>query len=152
MLALFALACVKDRPVEAPVIDVGRGAPAREGLADGKPLSISAGFAQSGLVGRWEGIGAQDDGLTWPFSVEILSVQSGSCGAATYPTLRCQGEWECTGFKDGVLVADEHLLDDGATRCIDDGSMTMRMRTDGTLDWRWTGQGQNASSTMRRVR
>lgn len=154
VIALLAMACVRVRPVEAPVIDVGRAGTVAgelaEIVAEAPTLAVAA--EAVGLIGRWEGVGAQDDGMTWPFSIEITSVQNGICGIASYPTLRCLAEWECTGFHDGVLTAEEHLREDGATRCIDDGSMTIRARPDGALDWHWTGQGQNATSTLRRAR
>jgi hypothetical protein len=154
-LLLVLAACGKERRVEAPVVDVAVGA------LDGsvRPLVVenpqfaappSTAVQDGKLLGRWVGVGQQDDGQTWDLLVEITSTADGICAHADYPTVPCRGEWICEGERDGVLRAHEQLLDDSATRCIDNGKMTMRLGVDGQIDWKWTGQGQSAQAKLRR--
>ena len=153
-LALAAGGCGKERPVEAPVIDVVVGA------VDGgmRPLSVPRappsgppGDSRDGrMVGTWTGVGRQDDGQEWELHVRIDSTEPGLCAHADYPTVPCAAEWLCEEVKDGVVHVHERLLQDSALRCVDNGKMTMRIGSDGLLDWRWTGQGQTATAKLRR--
>jgi hypothetical protein len=151
MLALLVVlaGCVRDRPVDAPMISAQTPVTSAPPRATGAPPSGSADLS---MIGTWEGVGTQDDGISWPMIVKVLSLEPGTCATADYPSLRCRAYWQCAGTADGVLQAEEHLIDDGATRCVDNGAMTMRLRGDGLLEWMWTGQGQSASSTLRRAR
>jgi hypothetical protein len=141
--------CARERPVEAPVIaaETGTATSGRSGAA--APASPSP---DPSIVGTWEGVGTQDDGLSWPMTVKVTSIEPGTCAAADYPSLRCRATWECVGTHAGVLHAEEHLIDDSATRCVDNGAMTMHLRGDGLLEWAWSAQGQSASATLRRAR
>jgi len=140
-LLLLLAACTRDRPVEAPVMAAESSAP----MAVARSL-------EGGIVGQWEGVGTQDDGLSWPMIVKVTTTEPGACASVDYPSLRCRASWECTSATDGSLRAEEHLLEDGATRCVDNGAMTMRLRADGLLEWSWSAQGQTASATLRRSR
>lgn len=147
--------CGKERPVEAPVVDVAIGpldASARPLVIDHTPSTEASGRDTSPITGRWEGIGRQDDGQTWPLVVELSSTGPGVCAAVEYPTVPCRAQWICTGEDAGVLHARERLLDDSARRCIDNGTMTMHLGPDDALEWTWSGQGQSAIAKLRRVR
>jgi hypothetical protein len=146
-LVVLIAGCARERPVEAPVIaaDAATVAPGRIGAAASPAPDAS-------MVGSWEGVGTQDDGLSWPMIVKLTSIEAGACATADYPSLRCRAAWDCIGVHAGALHAEEHLLDDGATRCVDNGAMTMHLRGDGLLEWAWSAQGQSASATLRRVR
>lgn len=109
----------------------------------------AAPVARGGILGTWEGVGTQDDGLSWPMKLDLVATE-GICATAEYPTLDCRAEWECTGRSGDVVRGVEHLVDDSPKRCIDKGAMTFQLKPDGTLDWHWKGQGQTASATLRR--
>ncbi len=155
VLATCFAACAKSRPVEAPVVDVAVSA------LDGsvRPIVVddslsaappSTAMQNGKLLGRWVGVGQQDDGQSWDLSVEITSTANGVCAHADYPTVPCRAEWICEGERDGYVRAHERLLDDSALRCIDNGTMMLRLGADGQLDWKWTGQGQSAQAKLRR--
>lgn len=154
-LALLFTGCGRERAVEAPVVDVAVATldgSARAIVVENSPFAPAPSTAvQDGkLLGRWVGIGQQDDGQSWDLSVEISSTANGLCAHADYPTVPCRAEWICEGERDGFLRAHEQLLDDSALRCIDNGKMMMRLGADGQLDWKWTGQGQSAAAKLRR--
>lgn len=157
-LAAVVSGCGKERPVEAPVIDVAvatldgsvRPLVVDQGSGFATPSAAGTGDSQR-LIGRWAGVGRQDDGQSWDLQVEITSITNGLCGHADYPTVPCRADWICEGERDGAVRVHEHLLDDSALRCIDNGSMTMRIGPDGQIDWRWTGQGQSAQAKLHRM-
>lgn len=43
-------------------------------------------------------------------------------------------------------------ITDGLDTCVDGGAMEARLNPEGTLDWRWSGDGVEASATLTRVR
>lgn len=139
--------------MEAPVVDVaGRGGDARpldvRGTAPPQAPPSSAG----GFAGDWLGVGRQNDGQEWDMGVHIWTIEPGVCARADYPTIPCAGEWLCERASDGVVDMHERLLDDSATRCVDHGTMTMKLGPDGTLEWAWVGQGQTATAKLERRR
>jgi hypothetical protein len=155
-LVAFALACActPDRPVEAPVIDVGADAGGAPLVIEPMPKGPAPNMSEArNVVGKWRGVGTQDDGQSWVMEVEITSVSPGRCGTVVYPSIPCRAEWVCTrAASNGVVEAEEHLIDDDQHRCIDAGSMTMHVAADGTLDWKWTGPNETATARLKRVR
>jgi hypothetical protein len=156
-LALASTSCRSGAVVEAPVVVVVEGTDAGAPLL---PVAVEppperAEDARS-FVGRWEGTGTQSDGDSWPMLVEITALGPGVCATVDYPSIPCRGQWLCTGARPGVLEARERLLPDSVTRCVDGGTMKLRLGTDGALDWTWAshfrGSGVTASATLRRVR
>lgn len=152
---VVSLGCSRERPVEAPVTDVNIGpldASAQAFMVERAPPASASEQEVPGMAGRWEGIGRQDDGQTWALVVDLSSTRHGVCATADYPTVPCRAQWICTREEEGELRAREQLLDDSASRCIDHGTMTMRLAPDGALEWSWSGQGQSAVARLRRVR
>ena len=149
-------ACAKTRPVEAPIVDIPVGswdaASARSLVTEAPPSAASARSEPGSIVGRWEGIGHQDDGQSWPIEVEIKTTKHGVCAEADYPSVPCRAEWLCIGELHGQMQAREKLVDDSARRCIDNGAMTLRVREDGLLEWTWSGQGQKAEAQLHRTK
>jgi hypothetical protein len=155
LVVMLAAACGKERPVEAPIVDVAIGgwdASARPLVIETAPAQEEPRSESSGITGRWEGIGRQDDGQIWPMVVEISTTNMGACATVDYPSVPCRAEWLCLGEQRGTLQARERLLDDSASRCIDNGTMTMHVAEGGILDWTWSGQGQSARARLRRTR
>jgi hypothetical protein len=155
-LATAGAGCMKARPVEAPVVDivtsaVDASAPAWATAPAGSHVRREDDPA---WVGRWEGIGRQDAQTTWPMVVELRATTPGVCATVSYPSIPCRAEWICSESAPDARVreATEHLLDDGSSRCIDDGTMVMRLEADGSLQWLWRGSGEIASATLRRAR
>lgn len=151
-----AVACARDRAVEAPVMDLAvsgvdastAAKPSDTALLEETPSSPQS---SSPMIGRWEGVGVQDDGQSWEMVVNLTSLR-GPCATVDYPTVPCQAKWICTNeSKEGVITAQERLQGDSASRCIDNGMMTWRLSRD-VLDWTWTGQGQTAHAQLHRVR
>jgi hypothetical protein len=145
-------ACLKREPVSAPVIDVAATPLDASVLPIGEGPPPRSRGGEVALTGRWEGVGTQDDQTSWPMIVEISTTRAGVCAAVEYPSIPCRAEWVCMRDREGTLEARERLLDDSALRCVDDGTMTMRLTADGTLDWQWRGAGQSATAKLRRSR
>lgn len=104
------------------------------------------------LIGTWEGTGIQNDGQRWPMVVSITSVEPGRCATVEYPSIPCSAEWHCgSRASDGTLVAVERLTE-GRDRCVDDGSLGMRVTGTGQLEWSWEGSGMTARATLSRSR
>jgi hypothetical protein len=152
------LACTPDRPVSAPTIEV----PAQPAQVDGGvvasprdgPLAREhpPASADGTIVGRWHGVGTQDDGQSWPIVVDLFAIRTGVCAHVEYPSIPCRADWICTGARNGEVDAREHLLEDSATRCVDNGTMTMRYDTaKDELVWEWEGSGQSASGRLHRM-
>jgi hypothetical protein len=154
-LALFALiACANDKRVEAPVVDLAippLDASTAYQIAPATEPRRETPSSGGSMTGRWEGIGTQGDGLTWPMVVTMTTTGVGLCATVDYPSIPCQAEWHCTRESQGGKVeALERLTGDSARRCIDNGTMWMRLGGDDTLIWNWSGQGETATATLRR--
>jgi len=151
----FALACVQERPVAAPVIDVPPGSDGGASPVAVTPEPVTTDEAPpSGddpFIGRWQGIGTQDDGSSWPIVVDLFTLRPGVCAHVVYPTVPCTADWVCTGAKRGQIEAREHLQGDSVNRCVDGGTMTIRILRD-ELDWEWRGSGQTAGGRLHRAR
>jgi hypothetical protein len=155
LLAFGSGACTPDRPVEAPVIEVGADAGMSAPLViEPLPKGPSPNMSDArSIVGKWRGVGTQDDGQSWAMEVDITSIGPGRCATVIYPSIPCRAEWICTRTAaNGVVEAEEHLIDDSTHRCVDDGAMTMHVAADGTLDWKWTGPNETATARLKRVR
>jgi hypothetical protein len=101
------------------------------------------------LLGRWRGVGVQDDQQQWLMDVTIRTTDAGSCADVEYPDVPCAGTWTCVSRStDGTLEAVEHI---SAGTCIDGGSMSMRVTPEGRLEWSWGGSGIRARATLDRV-
>lgn len=145
-------ACRSGRAIEAPVVVVeGADASAPMAIA-AAPSSQPSASESAGLVGRWEGVGRQDDGFSWPMFVELSSTSPGPCATVEYPSVPCSGQWICARSRGDTIEARERLLGDSARRCIDGGAMTMEISPDGSLAWEWVGSDVTASATLRRAR
>src|SRR5688572_24624340 len=149
-------ACAQERSVSAPTIEV----PAQPAQVDGGgaaaardvPLVQERSASGATLVGRWQGVGTQDDGQSWPITVDLFSLRLGVCAHVEYPSIPCKADWICTGARNGEIDAREKLLEDSATRCVDNGTMTMHHDTArDELEWEWEGSGQSASGRLRRL-
>jgi len=155
-LLLSLISCTRDRAVEAPVVDVAVGTVDAGGprpYTANEPIESEPAVPPgdtSGMIGRWEGVGVQDDGQSWEIVVTVTSLR-GACATADYPTVPCKGQWICTSESHGVVTAREKLQGDSASRCIDNGTMTWRLQRD-VLDWTWSGQGQTARAQLHRTR
>src|SRR5207247_7947464 len=93
IIALITVACVgSDHHVEAPVVDLAI-----------PPLDASTAYQvvpaadprraeppPSGITGRWEGIGTQNDGLSWPMVVDLSGTSAGVCALVDYPSIPCK--------------------------------------------------------------
>jgi hypothetical protein len=159
LIIILVIACTRDRAVEAPVMDLVVGtsdasAPIAAKTSD-TPLEESAPSSSanaSQMIGRWEGVGVQDDGQSWEIVVNLTSLR-GPCATVDYPTVPCQAKWICTSeSKDGVITAVEKLQGNSTQNCIDNGTMTWRLGSRDVLDWTWTGQGQTARAQLHRAR
>ncbi len=147
LLALLALGCSPapaPRPRAQPSVVVP--APTATIATDGdEPNS-----AVDSFVGRWEGVGVQDDGSSWQMRVTLRGTRPGPCATVEYPTISCAAEWTCEQESGEVLRAREQLTE-GRDRCIDGGAIEMRLDTSGRLEWRYSGGGVSARATLRRV-
>jgi hypothetical protein len=83
--------------------------------------------------------------------VEIRTTEPGLCGTVEYTTIPCSAQWTCERLADGMLEAREHIVPN-TDRCIDNGTLSMRLAPDGKLDWRWAGGGDTATALLSRVR
>jgi len=161
-VALVTTSCAPEKRADSVVdLDIPRlGADASAPIAIGpstnadpsRPSNVSG-----SVLGRWEGTGFQSDGLSWPIVVDIRSF-TGVCATADYPSIPCRAEWLCTGGdpqsvspRGKPLEAVERLLGDSATRCIDNGTMEIRLVAEDTIMWIWTGQGVSAAAQLHRV-
>lgn len=155
--AASIVACTPSGTVAAPTIEVPAQPPQVDAgaVAIGRPPAPSEPEQQAngaGLVGRWTGIGTQDDGLSWPINVDLFTLRPGVCAHVDYPSIPCRADWICTAVRKGELDAREQLLEDSATRCVDNGTMTMRLDVEkDELEWSWEGSGQTASGRLRRM-
>jgi hypothetical protein len=157
-VSILWIACTPDHPVSAPTIEVPAQpaqidggavlvAPRDGPLAQERPLS-----GDTNIVGRWQGVGTQDDGQSWPIVVDLFAIRTGVCAHVEYPSIPCRADWVCTGARNGEVDAREKLLDDSVTRCVDNGTMTMRHDTaKDELVWEWEGSGQSASGRLHRM-
>jgi hypothetical protein len=148
-------ACAKSPPappVRVIRVEAPKSEDSAEEVATG-PASAEPPPAAHGdpLIGSWRGIGVQDDNQTWEIAVTIRSTEVGECATVQYPGIPCSGVWNCTEHtRDGDLLAQEKILQ-GRGVCIDNGTMTMRVTSAGTLDWSWEGGGGvHARATLRR--
>jgi hypothetical protein len=105
----------------------------------------------TGVIGRWTGQGVQNDGQTWDIVVDITTTRPGPCGSVDYPGIPCSGEWICVSGDSRSLRAREKITE-GTDKCIDNGTMTMSVRPDGSLDWQWRGSGSTAKAVLTRGR
>jgi hypothetical protein len=154
----LVVACAPASKERAPVRVVRAEAPNESDgpaeIATGPPAAEPPGrVAGNPFLGRWTGIGEQDDQETWEMVVTIRSTDAGQCATVEYPGIPCSGIWECAGLSaDGQLGASERLVE-GRGRCIDNGTMTMRVTSDDTLDWSWEGGGGvHAHATLQRAK
>jgi hypothetical protein len=146
--------CARERAVEAPVVEIAipsleAGAPALEVMpaARAEPWAPPA----TQMTGRWEGVGIQDDGQTWPMIVDLSTVRAGACAVVDYPTVPCKATWFCTGESNGLVSAREKVAPESLGRCVDNGAMTWRIGPGDMLEWSWVAQGQSAHARLRRA-
>ena len=78
------------------------------------------------LIGRWEGVGHQSDGSTWPMEVDITRLDDGVCGVVRYPSLGCGGYWVCDSSSGRRLRATEKITE-GRDICVDDVEVSLKL-------------------------
>lgn len=145
-LALVALGCSPaPAPRPQPPTSVVVPAPAATIATDGDSPTPEP----ESIVGRWQGIGVQDDGSSWQMRVTIRGTRAGPCATVEYPTIACAADWICEDGTGELLRAREQLTD-GHDRCIDGGAIEMRVDPSGLLEWRYTGGGVSARASLRR--
>ena len=126
-----------------------RHEPADSPPNDAPPANVAANEPDP-FVGAWTGTGVQNDGQRWPMLVTIESSNPGRCGHIEYPSIPCAADWFCIErSSDGELRAREEVTK-GRERCIDGGTMQMRVLPDGSLNWAWQGSGVVAEATLTR--
>ncbi|MFO0571346.1 MAG: hypothetical protein U0263_37300 [Polyangiaceae bacterium] len=147
-IALLLLpSCASSRTRPEPPLIVATPPPAGE-PEPALPLSPAP---ENPWAGDWEGTGVQNDGQVWPMRVGLTGATAGVCGQVSYPSIPCAGDWICKGVAaDGALEIVEHLTD-GKERCIDEGTMRVRVGEDG-LEWSWQGAGASATALLTRSR
>lgn len=146
-VALLLLAgCVPARGAGAIAeIEIGPAPPATSEPA----LSPSARAASAPILGRWKGMGEQTSGARWSIEVDLHALGPGVCGRVRYHGEGCVGEWICHGKSDGKRITAREKITRG--RCIPTGEMTMSVEKDGTLDWHWEADGEQAWAKLQRV-
>ncbi len=116
------------------------------------PMEADGGLASSAdnnpFIGRWNGLGMQNDGQTWEMQVEITG-DRGKCAKVRYPTVPCAAEWTCTEVNGGILTATEHLTE-GQSRCIEGGKLTLTLTGDYGAEWSWAKDASWAHATLRK--
>ncbi len=132
--------------LEVPEADTPQTASA---TSSAEPVGVSG--ADPGFRGRWEGTGLQNDGQSWPIVVNANGNHRGECATAEYPTIRCTAVWFCTAEDADGTVRGREQLTDGLDRCIDSGTLSMRLTESGELQMSWQGDGITAEATLRRA-
>jgi hypothetical protein len=152
---LGAFACAGQRsrpPPRVVVVDVAEADEPDPHTSSTPPEVRIASEHDSDLQGQWEGTGIQNDGQSWPIVVIANGNRRGECATAEYPSIPCAAVWYCTGEDtDGTVLGREQLTD-GLDRCIDSGTLTMRLSAPGELRMSWEGGGITAEATLRRAR
>ena len=100
------------------------------------------------FVGRWNGLGMQNDGQSWEMQVEITG-DRGKCAKVRYPSVPCAAEWICTDVNGGILTATERLTE-GQNRCIDGGKLTLTLTGDYGAEWSWAKDASWAHATLKK--
>lgn len=102
------------------------------------------------FIGRWQGMGRQSDGTSWPMLLELTSTKSGPCGAVNYLSLGCQGIWHCVeGFDGKTLRATEQIT--VGRVCANGMVVEATVTPSGQLNWRGTAHGQVAFGLFSQV-
>jgi hypothetical protein len=134
----------------------GSATPVEVRIPEAAPVSPDAALAAASpaldpvaLRGRWEGVGHQDGGESWPMIVDLETPRSGVCGRVVYPTIPCAAEWTCVEVGPRTIHAREHVTE-GQDACIDGGEMTLVPTREGKLAWSWRGSGEAARAVLTR--
>ncbi|SBW22589.1 hypothetical protein FDG2_2844 [Candidatus Protofrankia californiensis] len=90
------------------------------------------------LVGRWEGVvsqpGAHPD--KYPIRLELRNGRIGEVvGSVAYPTFPCSGSLTLIVGGDETRVQEK--INDGESRCADNGEIRLYSQSDGTLRWEY---------------
>ena len=152
-LALLLLAGCAGGPRREPVavIEIAPAKPEPAAAASAEKPPPAPPPASPPLVGHWIGVGVQASGATWAMDVELTSLGPGLCGHARYPSIPCTADWICGARSDGRSLQATERVTDGQNRCIDGGTMNLKLTPQGELSWRWAGSGETARAELARM-
>jgi len=107
-----------------------------------------------GVSGRWVGSLTQAGLGTAPMRLSVVGVSDGQMhGTSRYGApLDCRGNLSPIGTgSQKRAVLRETITRSASSNCVGTGTMTVSMRSDGRLAYRWTGGGLVSTATLRRA-
>ena len=107
-----------------------------------------------GVSGAWVGTLTQAGLGTVPVRIRVVGVSAGQMhGVSSYAApLACSGRLEPQGTgSQRRAVLREVITRSASTACVGVGTMTVSMRSDGRLSYRWEGGGVVSTATLRRA-
>lgn len=107
-----------------------------------------------GVSGAWTGTLVQAGLGRVPVRLRVVGVSSGQMhGVSTYDApLDCRGRLEPLGIgSQKRAVLREVITRSASTRCVGVGTMTLALRADGRLSYRWEGGGLVSTATLARA-
>jgi SH3-like domain-containing protein len=142
------LAAVPDQPIAAPASSAATEPPSPEMPAPSPVPGLTTSTPDDVVKGVWKGQVRQPGAPDYPMTLTITALQAGAtAGTVLYPSLRCDGEMVFRS-SDGETFRFTERIRRGS--CVDNGTVTIVLGTDGTASWRWVdGQG-TASAILHR--
>ena len=107
-----------------------------------------------GVSGAWIGTLSQAGLGTVPVRIRVVGVRAGQIhGVSSYAApLACGGRLEPQGAgSQRRAVLREVITRSASTACVGVGTMTVAMRSDGRLSYRWEGGGVVSTATLKRA-
>lgn len=107
-----------------------------------------------GVSGAWSGTLVQAGLGRVPMRLRVVGVSGGQMhGVSNYSApLDCHGRLEPQGTgSQKRAVLREVITHSASTRCVGVGTMTVALRADGRLSYRWEGGGLVSTATLRRA-